>query len=128
MSETVKLIVKIPKYLHEDLKSGKIYSSLCEAPQGLVEGIRNGTPLDDVKAEIREKSFNHYFEYGEYIGEDCRKERIIYSDKVIEILDNIGNAESEDIDPNDMPHVFDRVTEIPKDTFKGWTIEEGETS
>ena len=28
------------------------------------------------------------------------------------------------IDPNDMTHMFDGVTEIPKDAFKGWTIEE----
>lgn len=54
MSETVKLIIEIPKATYKDLKSGKIYSSLCEAPQGLVEGVRNGIPLDDVKAEIRE--------------------------------------------------------------------------
>lgn len=58
------------------------------------DAIRKGTPLDDVKAEIREKSFDHYFEYGEYIGEDCRKEKIIYLDQVLEILDNIGKAES----------------------------------
>ena len=45
MSETVKLIIEISKATYEDLKSGKIYSSLCEAPQGLVEGIRNGVPL-----------------------------------------------------------------------------------
>lgn len=60
------------------------------------DAIRKGTPLDDVKAEIREKSFDHYFEYGEYIGEDCRKERIIYLDQVLEILDNVGKAESEE--------------------------------
>lgn len=55
MSDTVKLIIEIPKATYEDLKSGKIYSSLCEAPQGLVEGIRNGTPLEEVLADLKEE-------------------------------------------------------------------------
>ena len=78
MSETVKLIIEISKATYEDLKSGKIYSSLCEAPQGLVEGIRNGTPLDDVKAEIEETA--------KYDG------IYIDTDFVFEILDNIGKG------------------------------------
>ena len=41
MSETVKLIIEIPKATYEDLKAGKIYSSRGEAPQGLIEVIRN---------------------------------------------------------------------------------------
>jgi hypothetical protein len=32
------------------------------------------------------------------------------------------NAESKD--PNDLTHIFDGVTEIPKDAFKGWYTEE----
>ena len=59
MSDTVKLIIELPKTTYEDLKQGKIYSSLCEAPQGVVEGIRDGIPLDNVKAEIEEK-ISHY--------------------------------------------------------------------
>ncbi len=55
MSETVKVIIEIPKTTYEDLKAGKIYSSLCEAPQGLIEGIRNGIPLNDVKSAIENK-------------------------------------------------------------------------
>ena len=43
--------------------------------------------LADIKAEIKNQSFNHYFEHGEYIGEDCTEERIIFYDKVIEIID-----------------------------------------
>lgn len=80
MSETVKLIIEIPKATYEDLKSGKIYSSLCEAPQGLIEGIRNGTPLKDVKAEIIALRY----------GSDTYKNAI---DDVIEILDNIEKGE-----------------------------------
>lgn len=30
---------------------------------------------------------------------------------------------AESKDPNDLTHMFDGVTEIPKDAFKGWTIE-----
>lgn len=32
------------------------------------------------------------------------------------------NAESKD--PNDLTHIFDGVTEIPKDAFKGWYTDE----
>ena len=53
MSETVKLIVEIPKATYEDLKQGKIYSSLCEAPQGLIDGIQNGKPLSEELGEIK---------------------------------------------------------------------------
>jgi len=93
MSDTVKLIIEIPKGVVEYIKNNG-----CLAVGYLDEvakAIQNSTPLDDVKAEIREKSFDHYFECGEYIGEDCRKERIIYLDQVLEILDNIGKAESQ---------------------------------
>lgn len=84
MSDTVKLIIEIPRDLHEDLKSGKIYYSLCEAPQGLVEGIRNGTPLDDVKAEIIDKAVK-----------DVNGEGFIFLGRLLRIFDNIGK-ESED--------------------------------
>lgn len=35
---------------------------------------------------------------------------------------HIGKAESKD--SNDLTHMFDGVTEIPKDAFKGWYTEE----
>ena len=84
MSETVKLIIEIPKITNEDLKAGKIYSSLCEAPQGLIEGIRNGTPLDSVKAEIKRM---------EYHMIDC--DVLVSQEEVLEILDNIGKGDKE---------------------------------
>ena len=84
MSETVKLIIEIPKITYEDLKAGKIYSSLCEAPQGLIEGIRNGTPLDSVKAEIKRM---------EYHMIDC--DVLVSQEEVLEILDNIGKGDKE---------------------------------
>lgn len=91
MSDNIKLIIEIDKDRYDKIMNNAKY--FC--PTGLDSVIANGIPLDDVKAEIREKSFNHYFEYGEYVGEDCRKERIIYSDQVLEILDNTGKEESQ---------------------------------
>lgn len=34
-----------------------------------------------------------------------------------------ADMRAESIDPNDLTHMFDGVTEIPKDAFKGWTTE-----
>ena len=87
MSDTVKLIIEIPKTTYEDLKQGKIYSSLCEAPQGVVEGIRDGIPLDNVKTEIEAKEMV-----------ETNIERQFYNmalGDVIEIINNIGKADKE---------------------------------
>lgn len=81
MSDTVKVVIEISKATYKDLKSGNIYSSLCEAPQGLVEGIQNGTPLDTIKAEI-EKLPTDYC--GGYIG--------LSKEEVLGILDSIGEG------------------------------------
>ena len=43
--------------------------------------------LDQIKAEIEEKSFDHYFELGEYIGEDTIKWKVTKTDIVNEIID-----------------------------------------
>lgn len=43
--------------------------------------------LKEIKADLEEASFERYFEFGEYIGEDCRKIIIVKSDTVMEILD-----------------------------------------
>ena len=43
--------------------------------------------IEDIKAEIEKSSFEHYMEFGEYIGEDRRKEKIVYLDRVLEIID-----------------------------------------
>lgn len=51
--------------------------------------------LDKIRAEIEQASYEHYFEYGEYIGEDTRKERIINTNKVLQIIDKY-KAESEE--------------------------------
>lgn len=68
MSDTVKLIIEIPKAPKNDHERWV---------------LAHGIPLDDVKAEIREQQ-KEYQEWG-----------WAYDD-VLEILDNIGKAESED--------------------------------
>lgn len=70
MSDTVKLIIEISKATYEDIKSGKIYSSLCEAPQGIVEGIQNGIPLDDIDSD----ETRAYFDGQAYGWEEGRKD------------------------------------------------------
>ena len=36
---------------------------------------------------------------------------------------DLPEEDTTDFDPNDLTHIFDGVTEIPKDAFKGWTTE-----
>ena len=42
--------------------------------------------LQEIKNKIEDCSFDHYFEYGEYIGENPIQHRICMTDKVLEIL------------------------------------------
>lgn len=83
MSDTVKLIIEIPKWEYE--QACKFKDSFFYAIQ--VKAIQNGTPLDDVKAEIK----NDYY---------TEKEPSLYQagtnfglSLAVEILDNIGKAE-----------------------------------
>ena len=73
MSDTVKLIVEIPKAPKNDHERWVLV---------------HGTPLDDVKAEIETERHNlaDTKEWGRYYGLGI----------ALEILDNIGKAESED--------------------------------
>ena len=77
MSDKIKLIIEIPKEYYDDMKASNCWWS------GLKKCVMNGILLDDVKAEIREQQ-KEYQEWG-----------WAYDD-VLEILDNIGKAESED--------------------------------
>ena len=82
MSETVKLIIEIPKKEYENFKeliainifgmrSGKGIIQTC------LNAVKNGIPLDDVKAEIKALPYDtDPYEYA--------------IDDVIEILDNVG--------------------------------------
>ena len=73
----MKLIIDIPKGTYEAVKVGTINQVL---EYKVWNAIKNGTPLDDVKAEMTALRY----------GSDTYKHAI---DDVIEILDNIGKGE-----------------------------------
>lgn len=92
MSDTVKLIIEIPKDYYEVLskteviltsqRSGKTFMSV------IYSAVKNGIPLDDVKAEIADI----------YCGQYCENPPTADSvrEMILDILDNIGKAESEE--------------------------------
>lgn len=95
MSETVKLIIEMPKEIYESRYGDECDEKDCLIIDTFTHAIANGTPLDDVKSKIEDCSFDHYFEYGEYIGENPIQHRICMTDKVLDILDNIGKGDKE---------------------------------
>ena len=107
MSDNTKLVIEIPQNVFEARKMGEI-SPWVTVP--ILDAVQNGIPLDDVldkiEAEIKE----------------TRKRRNVGVMECLDIIDRY-KAESEG-KPNDMTRMFEGVTEIPKDTFKGWTHEE----
>lgn len=85
MSETVKLIIEIPRNEYEYTCNMTLHDrSIWD------DAIRKGIPLDDVKAEIAEEIC---LTDNPYSGET--KYTIEYS-RLLEILDNIVKAESEE--------------------------------
>ena len=86
----MKLIIDIDDELVETAK----FAVHLDMGSDYVKSIANGIPLDKIREEIEQASYEHYFEYGEYIGEDTRKERIINTNKVLQIIDKY-KAESE---------------------------------
>jgi hypothetical protein len=91
MSDTVKLIIEIPREKLNIIKN-KMYCGIYDPD--LYKAIADGTPLDDVKAEI-EKEENIWYHDCEPEN-DWKKFDVIRVDTVFEILNNIGNAESEE--------------------------------
>lgn len=77
----MKLIIDIPEDMFEWFKNGEIIDEYDKS--ALKQVFKNGIPLDDVKADIDQYLFQNEF------GSEYRKE-------VLQILDNIGKAESED--------------------------------
>lgn len=96
MSETVKLIIELPKDYYEIIKHDVEHHLTDYRP---FEIIGNGIPLDDVKAEITE---HHDIHLGELksrsnigilmFGSDAYDRGIKHA---IEILDNIGKESEE---------------------------------
>ena len=89
MSDTVKLIIEIPKVYYEALskteeiissqRSGKTFMSV------IYSAVGNGTSLDDVKAKIEtDLSWDMFDEW----GNETRLHK-----ELMEILDNIGNTD-----------------------------------
>lgn len=80
----MKLIIDIPNSLYANL--AKIRNGSIENKR-ILDSVKNGIPLDDVKAEIEEKSFGIF-----------DSPNLIKTIEVFEIIDNIGKIESEDSD------------------------------
>ena len=82
MSDTVKLIIEIPKDYYEIIKHN-VENHLTDYRP--FEIIGNGIPLDDVKAEIEAlpKTYPFINHIDTYVKED----------DVLQILDNIGKAD-----------------------------------
>lgn len=88
MSDTVKLIIEIPKEAYNTLLTEQVLPPHIDVEWLLIHGI----PLDDVKADIAEGiclTDNPYTKETKYTIEHSR---------LLEILDNIGKAESEDME------------------------------
>jgi len=85
MSDTVKVIIEIPKEIYERCKEYKLWSYDAETLEG---AVAQGIPLDSVKAEIEALSNANpsYWHSGDMVERE----------EVLEILDNVTNAESED--------------------------------
>ena len=91
MSDTVKIIIEIPKEEYEYIKA---LSDVAIAPNTYSILVKNGIPLDSVKAEIKEKC--------DSIDDIARANIYQYAphreiqDLLCDILASIDNAESED--------------------------------
>ena len=88
MSDTVKLIIEIPKKTIAHIRSdyGHGYKGLLDKDREIiVNAIYNATPLDDVKAEIEHMACRQY-----------EHRLTLDRQEVIDILNNIDKTESED--------------------------------
>ena len=88
----MKLIIDIPE---ERLDSIKHFGIKQNEVSMLERALISGTPLDDVKAEIQRTITASW-----YNGENYKKNYRDGLNDAIEILDNIGKAESEDKNGN----------------------------
>lgn len=78
MDDTVKIVIELPKKVFEARKMSEI-SPWVTVP--ILDAVRNGVPLDDIKKEV----WLTDFDFGDY--SDHTEE---IQDKVIGILDSIG--------------------------------------
>ena len=86
----MKLIIDIPEDLYDGIECRNPELETEYVCNELMKAVDSGTPLDDVKAEIVEEiclTDNPYTKETKYTIEHL---------KLLEILDNIGKAESEE--------------------------------
>lgn len=88
MSDTVQLIVTLSKGQYEHLKNIQ-YGGI--AARIIFNAVKNGIPLEDVKAEIDKQEFAHHQGLTHWYMTPSEVKSVVF-----EILDNIGKAESED--------------------------------
>ena len=91
MSDTVKLIIEISKeakQAFDNAYSNDLRGGYYDCGGLIGKAIQNSTPLDEVKAKIQAKEMIE--------TEVAREFYNMALDDVIDILDNIGKAESED--------------------------------
>lgn len=91
----MKLIIDIPEEAYEYVKATSYLGWLTTSEYAYV--IKNGIPLDDVKAEI-EKQIERDFAFSETetLKVPCHYGIANGLQNAIRILDNIGKAESEE--------------------------------
>lgn len=94
MSDTVKLIIEIPKEVKQEFdktESIALKGAYFDLDGIIGKAIQNGIPLDDVKAEIQRTITASW-----YNGENYKKNYRDGIDDALNIIDNIGKAESEE--------------------------------
>lgn len=95
MNDTVKLIIEIPISDYEWLKKLAKGNTFIPVYDALAKAFLNGTPLDDVKAEIEKAVWEDVIVSRDGTDEELRIPRL-EPDDVFDILDNIGKTESEE--------------------------------
>lgn len=86
----MKLIIEIPEWKYKSICEGIEASKRCDVvgiDPDIHKAVYNGTPLDDVKAEI-DKLYDRIRPYNIDVSDGL--------DMALDILDHIGKAESED--------------------------------
>jgi hypothetical protein len=90
--ENVVQAIKNSIPLDSDLERAEVQAYFDGEAYGWEQGRK--ALVNDLKAEIEDCSFDYYFEYGEYIGENPIQHRICMTDKVLEILSKAKSEEN----------------------------------
>ena len=85
----MKLIIDIPEELHRGIECRNPELETEYVCDKLMKAVDNGTPLDDVKAEIEQNAYPIVHGVNNH-----EKGMTLYG--ILQVLDNIGKAESEE--------------------------------